>query len=412
MGSARKPRPLGVQLTRLWPAMNIHNPITMPLGDTLQTIRTRLQSRAIANKAEVRQGVVLALLNELRWPVFDTGVVRPCYGINGDTVDFGLIGTRGNVLAIVIVDAPSQLEIDAVDPSLYLSGADEPLVVHTNGVVWRFMLSLPPLGIEFDKALTVAISASSATQRFESLLRRENLEAGHAQAELARLLAQKPTEEAALMDTWLSLLSGEGRVLPNLIADGVESRTGMRPSAEEVAKFFRRREQPEKQEALRGEETIVPAPTNSDSRAVWDFTAERRETNQVQADPPLPPTSGPSGCWFRIGETRIAVPNGKAVVLGILRQLEQRAPGFLAQCAAHPENTGSSRRYIGRTPSSLFPERQDLAADPGKYAEIAPGWLLMTNFSTDVKIRIIALAAAVSGLTVGRDIAYNLERQS
>lgn len=75
MVSARKPRPLGVQLTRLWPAMNTHNPITMPLGDTLQTIRTRLRSRAIANKAEVRQGVVLALLNELSWPFFDTGVV-------------------------------------------------------------------------------------------------------------------------------------------------------------------------------------------------------------------------------------------------------------------------------------------------------------------------------------------------
>jgi len=98
------------------------------------------------------------------------------------------------------------------------------------------------------------------------------------------------------------------------------------------------------------------------------------------------------------------------VVLGILRQLEQQAPGFLGRCAAHPENAGASRRYIGRTPSNLFPERPDLAADPGKYAEIVPGWLLMTNFSTDVKIRIIALAAAVSGLTIGRDIAYNLEK--
>jgi hypothetical protein len=39
-----------------------------------------------------------------------------------------------------------------------------------------------------------------------------------------------------------------------------------------------------------------------------------------------------------------------------------------------------------------------------------PGWLLMTNFSTDVKVRIIGLAASVAGLTQGQDIAYNLER--
>jgi len=188
--------------------MTIDTQNTMPLGETLQSIRTRLQSRAIANKAEVRQGVVLALLNELGWPVFDTGVVRPAHAINGDSVDFGLIGTRGNLLAVVIVDAPSQIDVDAVDPSLYVAGADEPFVVHTDGVVWRFMMSLPPLGIEFDKALTVAISSGSAAEHFEMLLRRENLETGHAQAELALLLAQKPTEEAALMDTWLSLLSG------------------------------------------------------------------------------------------------------------------------------------------------------------------------------------------------------------
>lgn|GEM_PF-6879628 len=336
--------------------------------------------------------------------------MSPTHEINRDTVDFGLIGTRGNLLAVVIVDAPSQLDIDAVDPSLYVSGADEPVVVHTNGLVWRFMLSLPPLGIEFDKALTVVINGGSVAEHFEMLLRRENLEAGHAQSELARRLAQKPTEEAELMDTWLSLLSGQDHALPNLIADRVESRTGMRPSAEDVAKFFRRREQPDKHEDLRTEETIVPAPTIPDSPVVADFTAERRETNQVQANPsPLPP-SGLPGCWFQIGETRIAVPNGKAVVLGILRQLEQQAPGFLALCAAHPDNTGSSRRYIGRTPSSLFPKRPDSAADPGKYAEIVPGWLLMTNFSTELKKRIIALAAAVAGLTIGRDITYNLER--
>lgn len=210
----------------------------MPLAETLKILRGRILSRAITNKAEFRQGVVLALLHELGWPVFDTNVVRPSHNINGDSVDFGLFGNQGKLVAVIIVDAPSALDIDGVDASLYVTEPDEPLVIHTNGLTWRFMLSLPPKGVSCDKAFTVPTDGSLSAQRFESFLRRENLDAGHARETLAGLLARKPADSAALMATWLSLIGSENLSLHTLLADEAEERFGSRPSVEEVAAFF------------------------------------------------------------------------------------------------------------------------------------------------------------------------------
>lgn len=56
-------------------SFSIANPLL--LQEHSSHIRTRLHSRAIANRPEIRQGVVRELLNELRWPVFDTGESLP-----------------------------------------------------------------------------------------------------------------------------------------------------------------------------------------------------------------------------------------------------------------------------------------------------------------------------------------------
>lgn len=383
----------------------------MSVAETLKTLSGRIRSRTIASKAEVRQGVILALLHELGWPVFDTNVVRPSHSINGDSVDFGLLGNQGKLVAVIIVDAPSELDVDAVDPSLYVSESDDPLVIHTNGLAWRFMLSLPPKGISCDKAFVVSIDGNSTGERFGLLLRRENMVAGHAHVELARLLAHKPAETAILMAAWRSLVGTEDQSLPTLLADKVEARTGSRPSVEEVAAFFRVPEPP-----ATGHDTtdvraaIKVSPPPVAPTILPELKLGGSETKRADEGQRLPQRDRMTGCWYRIGDSRVNVTNGKAVVLGILRHLEAQSPGFLGRCVAHPDNAGASRRYIGRTPSELYPERPDYAADPGKYAEIVPGWLLMTNFSADVKIRIIDLAASVAGLTQGHDIAYNLDR--
>ncbi len=383
----------------------------MSVDETLKTLSGRIRSRAIVSKAEVRQGVILALLHELGWPVFDTNVVRPSHGINGDSVDFGLLGNQAKLVAVIIVDAPSELDVDAVDPSLYVSDSDQPLVIHTNGQVWRFMLSLPPKGISCDKAFVVSIDGSSTGERFGLLLQRENLVAGPAHVELARLLAHKPTETAVLMATWRSLVGAEDQSLPTLLADKVEARTGSRPSVEEVAAFFREPEPSAKDhDTVDADFTIKASPSPVAHTISPELKLGESEIERADEGQRLPQNDRIPGCWYRIGDSRFNVTNGKAVVLGILRNLEAQSPGFLGRCVAHPNNAGASRRYIGRTPSELYPERPDYAADPGKYAEIVPGWLLMTNFSADVKIRIIDLAASIAGLTQGHDIAYNLDR--
>ena len=61
----------------------------------------------------------------------------------------------------------------------------------------------------------------------------------------------------------------------------------------------------------------------------------------------------------------------------------------------------SKRGYIGATPQELYPGNPDL----WKYAqEIAPGWMLGTNESSEKKLKFIRLACKVIGLRWGKDL--------
>ena len=61
----------------------------------------------------------------------------------------------------------------------------------------------------------------------------------------------------------------------------------------------------------------------------------------------------------------------------------------------------SKRGFIAATPQELYPGNPDL----WKYSkEIAPGWLLGTNESSEKKIRFVRLACKVIGLRWGKEL--------
>lgn len=61
----------------------------------------------------------------------------------------------------------------------------------------------------------------------------------------------------------------------------------------------------------------------------------------------------------------------------------------------------SKRGYIAATPQDLYPDKPGL----WKYAiEIAPGWMLGTNESSEKKISFIRLACKVIGLRWGKEL--------
>ena len=114
------------------------------------------------------------------------------------------------------------------------------------------------------------------------------------------------------------------------------------------------------------------------------------------------------GSWFRLDGQLHQVRNAKEVVLGVLRELERRQPGFLERCARHDENQGRTRSYIARRAEELYPDRPDFAQNSDMYAQIVPGWLLMTNFSNQVKRSILTFAANVAGIRLHDGEDYSL----
>ena len=59
------------------------------------------------------------------------------------------------------------------------------------------------------------------------------------------------------------------------------------------------------------------------------------------------------------------------------------------------------RRYIGRTPEQLYPDREDLR---DFHEKLPGGWLVATNLNNDCKRKIIDLATETAGLRPREDI--------
>ena len=53
-------------------------------------------------------------------------------------------------------------------------------------------------------------------------------------------------------------------------------------------------------------------------------------------------------------------------------------------------NTGTSRKYIARSPGDLYPNNQKLASNPVNWRKLSYGWHLATNLSNREKLDILA----------------------
>jgi len=100
------------------------------------------------------------------------------------------------------------------------------------------------------------------------------------------------------------------------------------------------------------------------------------------------------GVWY-------ARDNMTEILVDVLQHLAADDPNFPERFATKVQGTGTSRLYVARDPSQLYPASPHLA----RYSrEFAPGWYVGTNEDTDKKLRLIKLAARVAGLTFDVDL--------
>ena len=112
----------------------------MTLDELITSIQADLRSGRFTSEASVSQGVVLPVLHELGWPVFNIHVVTPEYSVGGRRVDLALCHPEDKPAVFVEIKRVGQSE--GADRQLfeYAFHTGVPLAILTDGQEWSFYL--------------------------------------------------------------------------------------------------------------------------------------------------------------------------------------------------------------------------------------------------------------------------------
>jgi hypothetical protein len=89
----------------------------MDFQTTIREIIASIKQREFLNEAEVTNGIVLRILNQLGWDIYDTKKVKPQYRIDNKVIDFALCFPDNKPIIIIEVKALGKLKREY--PSLF-----------------------------------------------------------------------------------------------------------------------------------------------------------------------------------------------------------------------------------------------------------------------------------------------------
>ena len=361
----------------------------MSLETTITDIIARLRQGRFPNEQAISQGIVLRVLQELGWDIYDCTAVWPEFQTGEGRADFALCHPSSKPAEFIEVKPPGKAE-DGVRQALeYAFHTGVPSIVLTDGRTWSFYLPAEQGSYEDRRVYKLDLFERPPTEAAETLRRylaRARVESGEA-LEAARKEYRSRNRRtqacAAIPEAWRELVEKGNEDLVDMLASAVESKAGVRPDDNDVAEF------------LAGLGRLVIVETSRDKTAP--------QTSLATHHPAAPRISGETtrrGKLVLRGKA-YSYHNAKDAMVIVLGELAKGDPTFLERCSQHPDAQGRKRRYIARTPEELYPDREDLR----EMREPLPGgWLVATNLNNVLKKTIIRLAAEVAGLSFGKEV--------
>ena len=368
----------------------------MALETTLADIGSRLREGRFPNEQSISQGIVLRLLNDLHWNIYDTNVVWPEYATGEGRVDLALCEPPAKPRIFVEVKRPGSAE-DGVRQALeYAFHTGVPFIVLTDGKTWSFYLPAEQGSYEERRVFKLDLferpvgESADVLQRYLEQGRVASGEALETARREYRSQNRRAVAREAIPEAWAGLVDEGDELLIELLADSVESKVGIRPDDADVGDFL---------VSLRGQVPSAAPP------------AGKRRAKTIES--PLPPADEGVPVLAKTSRRGSLVILGKkfsymdaseatAIVLG---ELQRADPTFLQRLYRHPRNQGSKRRYVAQSSEELYPDRPDLR---GYYKQLPGNWLLSTNLNNQFKKTIVRAAAEVAGLEFGRDLIVDL----
>ena len=354
------------------------------LTSTIRNIAKGIADERYRNKAEIMQGVVQRILQDLGWPIFEPQVFAREFRIGRGArykVDYALCHPPGK--AAVLIEVKDLGNADGKRQRQLLKDRflqNAPIAVFTDGRIWRFFFLAGAGNLEESLFARIDLRDEDpfvVADTFARYLDREAVKSGaagkRAQEDYEKVESQRRAEED-FASVWRKLLSKpEESLLLELFIEEVETRTGRKPDSESAAAFIRKR-------AMNGG-TASPAPPShfpamSTSRRLAYFIFEgRKETFNSSVE-----------CFA-----------------AVFRMFAERDPNF---CRRYSEiYYGRTRAYLARTKEELYPDTPHLHSNA---KPLPGGWWIGTNIGNASKRARIKEVCALIGLEYGRDLKVHI----
>ena len=216
----------------------------MQLERTIADIDQKLRDGRFPNEQSISQGIVLRILSDLGWDVYDTNIVWPEYSTGEGRVDFALCAPPGKPKCFVEVKQQGKAE-DGVKQALeYAFHTGAQFVTLTDGQTWSFYLPAEQGSYEDRRVFKLDLFERTEQESADILrryLEREKIASGQALDTARKEYRNKNRRSAArqaIPAAWNELVDRGDELLVELLTDAVESKAGIRPDEKDVLKFL------------------------------------------------------------------------------------------------------------------------------------------------------------------------------
>ena len=216
----------------------------MPLEETVRDIQKNIQNDQYQSEQAISQGIVLRLLSEQGWPVWDTHAVIPEYKVPGGRVDFALCVNKKPKIFIEVKQPGKTLGADAqVFRYAYNDGV--PFAIVTDGKSWHFYL--PTAEGKYAERLVhildlVGNNVEESVERLNRYLSSGEVANGNALKNARTDHEQMSNERNAhsqIPEAWGKLLEDKDKILMDVVSEKIVSLCGYAPTQEAIFAYLK-----------------------------------------------------------------------------------------------------------------------------------------------------------------------------
>jgi hypothetical protein len=234
------------------------------------------------DEASIKQGIVLPVLDRLKWDIADTDEVKPEYTVENRRVDYSLRINNIDKVFIEAKNADEDLSNDRHQEQLldYSFRRGIKISILTNGMTWWFYLPMKEGEWKARKFYTIDIDEqeiSAIAEKFVDLLSKHNIKDNKAldyAEEIGIKKRIKEVLEEKLPEAWNKILAEPDPLLIDLISKSTEKLCGITPEIEDVKRILKRVEK----------NAVLPAqsvePINKEPKSQRDINAGEQGSSE------------------------------------------------------------------------------------------------------------------------------------